>query len=345
MINLLSANGKALDNMYTKTSITDAHCGNNYSWEGVNSVKVLSLLTDELQQYTASGESRFGTTSDVQDELAVYALAEAPSFTKRFDGTHVEDQEFKKKASAYLEQVWKERFVPYIDKKRLQKWADGAGLGTVNATALTKATVIEAMLRAVAALNDAGVPSEGRVFYVASEIGVAIQLAQELGYNQAATSAQIVNGQITKVGGVPVVDGGSRMPAGVEFILKYKNATADPMKTKMLRADDQVPGLYGTLMEGLVRFDSFVLANKADGIFVYSTNGAAAPTFSKSGSTVTIATATSGATIKYTKDGSNPKTSSTAVTGTSVTVAAGDKIRAYAYKDGIVASAIAAYNA
>jgi hypothetical protein len=50
-------------------------------------------------------------------------------------------------------------------------------------------------------------------------------------------------------------------------------------------------------------------------------------------------------TIKYTTDGTNPKVSATAVTGTSVEITGNTKIRAYAEQEGKVSSAIASYNA
>ncbi|GEM_PF-1446493 len=71
------------------------------------------------------------------------------------------------------------------------------------------------------------------------------------------------------------------------------------------------------------------------------------PTFSKQGGTyaesqtVTIQCATSGATIKYTTDCSDPKTSPTAVVGNTVLVSMPLTIKAYAYKSGMEDSAVA----
>lgn len=139
----------------------------------------------------------------------------------------------------------------------------------------------------------------------------------------------------------------SRLPAGVEFMIKYKNATADPMKLRMLRANDNAPGIAGTLMEGLCRYDAFVLAQKADGIYVYASEGmCAVPTASVSSNSVTLSCDTSGATIKYTTDGTNPKTSATAQTYSSaVSISADTKFRFYAFKAGSLNSPIGSCDA
>ena len=348
-INLASKYETKLDERYKGRSLTDAWCGNTYSWEGVNSIKVWTLLTDELNDYNAGASAnRFGTPSEVEDELNVYTLAKKRSFTKTFDITNVQDQLFVKKANSYLKQMWDERYIPEIDKYRLKVWANGAGLGAVGST-LTKSTVIEAILTACTALDDADVPSENRCIFLRSDIAIAAKLASELANNQNWTDKTIVKGKIAEINGVPVISTPkSKLPDGVQFIVKYKQATADPMKLKMLRANDDAPGYAGTLMEGLCRYDAFVLAQKADGIYVYGTTdkSCAAPTFSIASNAVTITSTTSGATIKYTTDGTNPKTSSTAQTySAAVTITADTKFRAYASKSGLVDSAISGYDA
>ena len=147
---------------------------------------------------------------------------------------------------------------------------------------------------------------------MSESLAVECKLAQELAYNQNYTNKTLVNGEICRLGGLPIVAVPDHyMPAGVQFMIKWKGATADPQKLKMLRVLSEVQGIYGPVMEGLVRYDSFVLANKANGIYVYGETNkvTAAPTIavdvSKKTATITLP---SGATkAYYTVDGSNPK--------------------------------------
>ena len=254
---------------------------------------------------------------------------------------------FVKKSQALMKQFWDEQVVPEIDKYRLGVWANGAGLGLINGTALTSSTIVKAIMTGHAALNNKHVPHANRVCFVTETIAIECKLADELKYNDAVVNKQIVNGQITTIGGYPVVAvPDDLMPSGVEFMIKYKEASVDPMKMKLLRAITNSENVAGTLMQGLWRYDSFVLANKCDGIYVYSQSGTVATPTGDNGTTasgkVTLACTTSSATVKYTTDGSNPKTSATAATYSAAftSPASGSIVRAYASKANMTNSAI-----
>lgn len=347
-VHLMDKWASKLEERFKLKSITDAHCGTNYEFTGVNTIKTLTLLVGELNDYDPNATSnRFGTMTEVDDEMNSYTLTKKRSFDKAFDETNIQDQNFLKKGAAYLKQVWDEAYVPEIDKYRFSRWAEGAGLGDSKGTALTKATVVEALLNAHTAMDDAGVPPENRVTFVRSDVAVKYKLADEFKAGEGV-GKMIAKSQIGEVEGSPLVKvPKSRFPAGVAFMVKYKQATADPVKLRMLRAKDDSDDLCGIRMQGLVRYDSFVLAQKADGVYVYfddATQVAAAPSFSIGSNSVTITS--SGNTIKYTTDGSNPKTSATAQTYSSaVPITKDTSFRAYAYTTGKTASPIVSYDA
>ncbi len=345
-VNLAAKYETKLDERFTQKSLTEAWTGHDYDWDGTNSIKVYTIGQATLHNYSATGANRFtggNAPTELDDELNVYTLAKKRSFGHTIDITNNQDQLFIKKTNSILKQIWDEQLVPEIDKSRLQAWANGAGTAVINSTALTYQTLIKQILLGGAALNNKLVARDGRVCFVTESMAVELKLASELASNQDYTSKAIVNGQVAKMNGMPIVAvPDDYMPAGVEFMIKYKRATADPMKLKMLRSNNNVPGVAGSLIEGLVRFDSFVLAQKAYGIYVYGQSGiVAAPTASLSSSKIALASTTAGATIKYTTDGSNPKTSATAQTYSStLTVETGKTLRAYAFKSGSLDSGI-----
>lgn len=344
-INLATEYSERLDERFKKKSLTDQWCGHNYDWTGSNAISVWTLEDPEINDYSATGTNRYGTPTEVEDELNTYALTRKRSISKTMDITNIQDTKNVRKVNAYLKSAWDNKYVPEIDKYRLTRWANGAGLGKVNSTALTKTTVIQAMLEANAALNNELVPNDNRVCFVTETLAVQTRLADELKNNESFTTKAIINGQIARLVGMPIVaTPDSYMPAGVEFMIKWKNASADPMKLKQLLAHHNPPGVAGYLIEGLVRYDSFVLAQKVNGIYVYAKSGVcAAPTATLASNELTLASSDSG-TIKYTTDGSNPKTSKTAVTYTAkFSVTSGDRIRMYASKSGMIDSAIAEY--
>ena len=350
-INLMKEYSTLLDNRFKTKSLTESHCGHDYSWDGVNSIVVYTLDNMAVQDYALTGANRFtggNFPTNIGDEANTYTLQKKRSFGGIIEGVQNMDQKSIKKANALLKQTWDEVMVPEIDQYRLKTWMDGAGLTRID-SALAKGTVIEALLTAQAALNNKLVPRDGRVCFVTETLAVKCKLASELINNQPFTSKALVNGEVTRLGGMPIVAvPDSWFPSGIEFMIKYKRATADPTKLKMLRALNQVQGVYGTVLEGLTRYDSFVLANKANGIYVYGTSGSIVTpgTISVSNSKLTLTGATASADFVFTTDGSNPKVSDTAATLTSGTTAApasGTLIKVAGSKTGMVDSGIVEY--
>jgi hypothetical protein len=350
-INLITEYSTLLDKRFTQKSLTEAHCGHDYSWDGVNSIVVYSIDNMAVQDYTLTGANRFtggNAPTNIGDEVNTYTLAKKRSFSGVIEGVQNMDQKSVKKANAMLKQTWDEVMVPEIDQYRLKTWANGAGLATINATALTHQTIVRALLTAQSALNNKFVPRDGRVCFITETMAIETKLAEQLTHNQNFTQKALVNGECARLGGLPIVSVPDEwMPAGVEFMIKYKRSTADPTKLKMLRALNQVQGIYGTVLEGLTRYDSFVLANKANGILVYAQSGVSNPgTISVSSGKLVLSNAANITSAKYTDDGSNPKTSATAKTltsGTTTAPASGIKIKVVSSTTGSLDSGIVEY--
>lgn len=331
-INVLTQFKKPTEKGFVAASYTDMWCGKEYDWSGENAITTLELLNGSLNDYNLSGGlDRTGTIHDVQDIKRTYPITQMKSFREFFDGIHINDTGFIRKATVYMKQLVDFLLTPYVDKYRMKTWANGAGLGYLNTTQLTKQTVVEAILAGLAEMDDEGVPTEGRCIFIRSDIAVKTRLANELQYSQNWTDKTIVKGKIAEIGGIPVVSvGRNRMPQGVEFMIKFKNASADPFVLRNMKTHQDPPGRFGVEMNALFYFDSFVLGSKCNGIYVYAESDMqAAVTYTLSGTSLTLTS--SGGTIKYTKDGSNPKNSSTSETySAALTVASGDHIRAYA---------------
>lgn len=346
-VNLAEKYEKKLDERYALRSRTAAFTGNNWDWNGVNAIKMWTLAAADLNDYdnTASA-NRFGTPTEVDDEVHTYALTRKRSFSKVFDITNVQDTMLVRRSSAYLKQVWDEKYVPEIDAYRFKVWANGAGQGKINTTKLNKTTIMEQILLAHAALDDAYVPEENRATFVRSDVAVALKLADEMKNQQNWVDKTVIKGKIGEINGSPIVSVPKGLfPNGMVFMVKHKQASADPTKLRMLRANDNAPGFAGTLMEGLCRYDSFVDAVKADGIYAYFESGmAATPTATLASGKITLASTDSGASIKYTTDGTNPKDSTTAKTySAAFAYTDGMKVRFYAELSGSVNSAIGSY--
>ena len=89
--------------------------------------------------------------------------------------------------------------------------------------------------------------------------------------------------------------------------------------------------------------DLFVFGAKCDGVYVEvdTASGAGTVCATPTLASKALSSATSGATVMYTVDGSDPRYSISAkVASGALTEATGTKVRAYAYKDGAFPSEV-----
>lgn len=347
-INLATKYEKKLDERFKLSSVTDAYAGKQYDFEGVNAIKIWTIDQVPITDYNRNASaSRFGTINELGDTVQTLVMTQDKSYTFAIDEGNAGEQFNIKHCNAVLKQVWDEQVTPEIDAYRLNVWASGAGLVTPGA-ALTKDTVVEALLTGHAAMSNKRVPKgKARVTFISETLAIQTKLATNLQNNEKYTTGAILNGQIGVINGSPIVAvPDDLLPAGVQFMIKYKGATVDPMKRKVLRVQTHPLGFDADVGEGRYIHDSFVLAQKINGLYVYANtaNAAVTPTIAiAAGGEVTL-TATGSDGIKYTLDGTNPKTSDTAQTyasGSKPNAAAGVTVKAYAYKSGLLNSGVA----
>lgn len=320
VINLATKYSKLLDERFTHESITDAHAGKKYDFDGVRSIKIYSVEPVTLNDYNRTASSnRFGTPAELGDAVQTLEMQVDKSFTFTIDRGNAADQLNIKQCNQQLKSNWDEVVTPFIDKYRIKKWINGAGQGAISSNALTKSNVIEAIMTGGAALSNKLVPKRNRTLFIKESIYIAVKLASELIGIDTLGAKSVARGVVGYIDGMPVVPvPDSYFPEGINFFIKYKDSTVDPMKLKTLRAHINPPGIDGHLGECRFYMDAFVLDNKVNGIYVHAKDGMCAIPTGDAGSTsdgkLTLTTQTSSATIKYTTDGSNPKTSATANT-------------------------------
>lgn len=346
MINLTTKYSNKIDERFKLQSVTDAFAGKDYDWDGSKSIIIYSIDKVGITDYNRNASSnRFGVARELGDTVQTMTLSQDKAATFTIDRGNNADQLNIKNCNRKVKEVWDEEAVPEIDMYRLKRWANGAGTVKINATALTKSTVISAIVAANTALSNAKVPKKDRVCFIGETQYANILLSSEFIAVEKLGEKSIANGVTGKIGQAyicPVPD--DYLPSGVVFLMKWKNATADPMKLKTLRVQENPVGIDGDVGELRYYHDSFVKGNKAMGIYVHATAATALPEASIASNAVTLTC--SGATIRYTDDGSNPKTSDTAKTYSSaITITKDTVIKAYASKSGGIDSGILTYNA
>ena len=354
---------KKLDERFKTKSYTDAGANlNGFNWTSVNTIQVETEGVGEIKAYDfgAALGQRMGAMHEISDQMNVYKLKQYYAIRETYEKLYSDDKMNERKIQRILKGINDEKLVPAIDRYRLKTWADGAGTTTVvtanglelagTAAAISTSNIVKILLQASAMMDNMRVPMEGRMAYISLTDAIIMQLADELKYQQEFTKQGAINGAIRKLGKVTVIAiPDSLMPAGCKVLLKWKKATVDPRKLSWSKVYPNVEGYSGPVLNGLYRYDSFVLAQKANGIMVIGDSTAApqvTPTATLGSGKVTL-TSASADNIYYTVDGHNPKIvdNGSAVINTYAAPFTPPTdpcfIQAYATKAGKVASGIA----
>lgn len=341
-INLTSKFSDKVAERFAKKSLTDASAGKDYDFSGVNSVKVYSVDAVPVGDYTRSGYNRFGDLVELGDTVQEMVMRMDKGFSFSVDAGNSAEQMNIKQVTKRLKTNWDERATPMIDRYRFEQWMNGAGLVVIESDKLSKSNIVEKIMNGSAAMSNELVPLANRTLYIKESVYILCKLASEIVGLEKAGNSAVVNGQVGTLDGMRTVRvPDAYFPVGVNFFIKYKNATVDPMKLKTMRVQKNPLGIDGDVGECRFMFDSFVLGTKANGLFVdvAAANAVANPVIAIASNAATVTCATQSATIMYTTDGTDPKTSPTAAAySEAVELASGQTIKAYAYKAGLLNS-------
>lgn len=345
-VNLHTKYAKEIQTKFTEDSLIAGQLSNNYSFAGVKTVRVSTPITVPMVDYTRSGANRYGTPTEMEDVVQELTLTQDKSFTLTIDKGNNEDQDHIKEAGRMLALQMAEKAIPTMDKYCFAQLCQKAGKVVGNGTALSKSNVCERITAGTTHLDDEEVPSEDRVLYVPADTYAKLRLSEEFKSCDRLMEKSLSKGQVGTYDGMKVINvPKGRWPENVNFIIVHKSAACAPVKLNDTKLHKDPPGISGNLLEGRQYYDLFVFGAKCDGVYVEvnTASGAgtvcATPTIAADGK---ITCTTSGATVKFTTDGSDPRYSMTAKVGTAADVTeAGTKVRAYAYAAGKYPSAVA----
>jgi len=343
-INLTGKFSDKVAERFSMKSLTDAFSGKDYDFSGVKSIKIYSVDSVPVGDYTRSGTARFGNLVELGDTVQEMMMTQDKGFTFSVDAGNNAEQLNIKQVAQRLKRNWDERATPLIDMYRFSRWMNGAGLVSAESAALTKSNIVEKIMNGTAAMSNALVPLTGRTLFIRESVYINVKLASEVVGIDRLGGKSVESGVVGELDGMKIVRvPDSYFPAGVNFLIKYKNATVDPMKLKTLRVQKNPMGIDGDVGECRFLHDSFVLGAKVNGLYmsVEAAKTAANPAIAVAAGKATITCATSGAAIRYTTDGTDPKTSATAADySAAVDAASGTAVRAYAAKAGLMNSGV-----
>ena len=278
-INLVTEYQKKIAERFTLGSLTDEAAGHDYDFVGVKAIEIFSIDTVATVDYSRSGTTRYGNVTELGDTKQTLTLAVDKGFTFSIDAGNASEQFNIKQANRCLKREWDEVCTPEIDKYRLSAWANGKGLSSGKTVlkntdaSLTKSNIVDAIFNGSAAMSDKKVPRKNRYLFIPELTFVKFKLADVVMAHQMNKEA-VQNGFKGTIDGMKVVTVPSSIwptltgGGTINFMIKYKGATVDPMKLKNLRVQKNPMGIDGDVVEGRYIYDSFVKDSACDGIYI-----------------------------------------------------------------------------
>ncbi len=261
-----------VDEIFTQESKKSLLTNQDFSFDGAHTVKIYMISTSEMNDYGRNGASggnwsRYGAVKDLDATTQTLPLKKDRSFTFVVDA--LDENETVKAltgASALARQI-REVVIPEIDTYTFSVMVDGAGHKPA-AVALTSDNIYDEIVKASAALDDALVPETGRVLTVTPAVYLLMKKCKDITMETEIGNDMRLRGVIANIdGAVTLKIAAARLPENFGFMLAHPCATVAPTKLEDYNTHVNPPGINGTLVEGRIVYDAFVLKNKAKAIY------------------------------------------------------------------------------
>lgn len=255
----------------------------DFDWTGAHSIKVYKISTSEMNDYDRNGlknqYSRYGNINDLDATTEEMALKKDRSFTFAIDKLDNDETAKQLAAASALARQVRQKVIPEVDTYTYNVMCDNAGYKPEGA-ALTKDNIYDEIIKGNAALDNAEVPETGRILVVTPNVYLLMKKSKDIVMETDIAEEMRIKGVIAMIDGALVIKvPANRLPDNFGFMLAHPCATVAPTKLEDYKIHEDPPGISGSLVEGRICYDAFVLDNKTKAI--YYQEQAAAQTSSK----------------------------------------------------------------
>ena len=143
------------------------------------------------------------------------------------------------------------------------------GAGTIKeAVELTPDNIYEKIIDGTLELDNDEVPENDRVLIVTPATYHIMKRCPDILMETETGADMRLRGVISTLDGMTVLRvPASRLPAGFGFMIAHRCATVAPVKLQSFKMHLDPPGISGTLVEGRIAYDAFVMDNKAKALY------------------------------------------------------------------------------
>lgn len=260
------------DEIFTTESKKSLLTNQDFSWTGAHSIKVYKIGTSEMQDYSRNPVqgftgSRYGTIHDLDAATEEFTLKNDRSFTFAIDKLDNDETAQQLAAASALARQVREKVVPEVDSYTYGVMCSGAG-HKPDAVKLDATNIFDEILKANNALDNAEVPETGRILVVTPDVYTIMKRSKDIIMETDIAEEMRLKGVIAMMDGATVIKVPAvRLPENFGFMLAHPCACVAPTKLEDYKIHEDPPGISGSLVEGRICYDAFVLDNKVKAIY------------------------------------------------------------------------------
>lgn len=270
-INLATKFLPYVDEKFTTESKKSILTNQDFDWTGAKTVKVYKVSTSAMNDYdrpgTGSNWSRYGAVQGLDAVTEEFTLTKDRSFTFAIDKLDSDETVQNLQAASALARQLREVVVPEVDSYVYGVMCAKAG-GKPTSKALTKTNIYTEILAGNQALDNAEVPETGRIIIVTPDVYVLMKQDPNITMETNIGNELRLKGVIAMLDGATVIKvPANRLPEKFGFMIAHPVATVAPTKLEDYKIHQDPPGISGSLVEGRINYDAFVLDNKVDALY------------------------------------------------------------------------------
>lgn len=262
---------KYTDEQFSTESKKSLLTNQDFDWTGAHTIKVYKITTAPMNDYDRDGTgtnwSRYGAVDGLDATTEELTLKRDRSFTFATDALDEEETLQQLESAAALARQIREVVIPEVDGYTYSTMCSGAG-HKPTALALSAENIYTEILKANEALDDAEVPETGRVLVLKPSTYTLLKKCPDVAMETDIGNEMRLRGVLAMLDGCSVIKVPAiRLPVDFGFMVCHPCATVAPTKLESYVVHAKPPGISGSLVEGRVCYDAFVLENKAKGIY------------------------------------------------------------------------------
>ena len=260
------------DEMFKAESKKYLLTNQDFDWTGAHTVKVYKITTSDMNDYGRTGPeegnwSRYGAVDTLDATTEEMTLTKDRSFTFAIDKLDEDETPEQLAAASALARQIREKVIPEVDTYTYGVMCTKAGNKPTAAT-LTADNIYDEILKGSEALDNAEAPETNRVLLVTPASYSLMKKSADIVLETDVGQEMRLRGVIGMLDGLSVIKvPANRLPSAFGFLLAHPSATVAPTKLEEYNVHINPPGISGSLVEGRVCYDAFVLDNKKNCLY------------------------------------------------------------------------------